>query len=336
MSELAILSGEVTGHSIRCAVDQSMHPSVEALHRHLRALKITQERYYTQFAPVYDKGSGEPIPFKAPASEYLKREFLSRTTLKKWIRENPEVGQEWALNWLATRKEEKRLLVAPGQADLRSIPSPCPDVHYYDTTFEGGYSAVCGWVGLDVRFDGALPEPRALPGPVVIDTREQKPLELPCPSLRGTLKSADYGLSVEHDNLVYIERKSLVDLVGTLSERETRAGDSNLDRFTRELERATEIGAYVVLLVEQPLHECIAYHSIPFLKRQMSHVKVSPEHVFHNLRTVLNLFPHSFQPLFVRGRGEAARAIVRILAAGESVRRVDLQLAYDTKQMGLA
>lgn len=318
-----------------CVADGSAHPTLEALHKHLRTLKITQERYYTEFAPVRDRGTGEPIPYKAPSSEYLKREFISRTTLKKWMREHPEEAQQWALDWLVARKEEKDLLAAPCQADLRSIPSPCPDVRYYDAVFEGGYIGVCAWAGLPARFDGELPAASPLPGPVIIDTREQKPLNLPCASVRGTLRSADYGLAHAHDQSVYIERKSLADLLGTLSDRETRVGDSNLERFTRELERAGEIDAYLVLLVEQKLSDCLAFNSIPYLKRQFGHVKITPEHVFHNLRALLNRFPGTFQPLFVDGRKEAANAVVRLLAAGNDIRRVDLQLAYDVGALKL-
>lgn len=316
-----------------CVIDQSPHESLEALHKHIRKLKVTQEAYYTVHAPRRDRQTGEPIPFKAPVAEYLRREFASRLTLKQWLVANPEQGRDWALDWLAARREEKGLVAAPCQVELRSIPAPCPDVRYYERAFEGGYAAACAWAGLPARFGGQLPQLRELPCPVVIDTREQRPLELACPTVRGTLRSADYGLPASHDQGVYVERKSLTDLVGTLSERESRPGDSNLARFTRELERVTEIGAYVVLLVEAPLTDALGYNHIPYLKRQMAKVRITPEHVFHNLRDLCQRFPATFQPLFVKGRPEAARAVVRLLAAGEAVRTVDLQLAHDCDQL---
>lgn len=318
-----------------CAIDQSPHESLEALHKHLRSkLKVTQEVYYNIHVPRLDRFTGEPIPFKAPAAEYLKREFKDKHTLKRWLKERPEEGRDWALDWLAKRVVEKGLTHAPCHVELRSLA--CPSTDYYEENFEGGWAGVCEWAGLQTRFGGQLPEPSALPCPVVIDTREQKPLKLPVESVGGTLRSADYGLPAEHDQLVYIERKSMLDLIGTLSARETREGDSNLARFTRELERVTEIGAYVVMLVEQSLSDCLAYDTIPHLKRVTSHVKVGPEHVFYNLRALFHQFPYSFQALFVDGRTEAARAVVRVLASGEAVKRCDLQLIYDRKELVLA
>jgi hypothetical protein len=294
---------------------------------------VTQERYYTDFAPRLDRCTGEPIPFKAPAAEYLTREFVSKVTLKKWLREKPEEGREWALDWIAKRVAEKGLKYAPGHVELRSLA--CPSIDYFEQQFDGGWVGVCAWAGLETRFDGSLPVSNELPCPVVIDTREQDPLNLSVPSMRGTLRSADYGLEATHDQQVYIERKSLADMIGTLSSRETRPGDSNLARFTRELERATEMGAYVVMLVEQKLSDCLAYDSIPYLKRQFSQVRVNPAHVFHNLRDLFHQFPHTFQALFVDGRKEAANAVVRVLAAGDAVKHVDLQLEYDNKRLVL-
>lgn len=318
---------------VTCAIDGTAHESLEALHRHLQfKLRVKQEVYYTEHAPRRDRHTGEVIPFKAPASDYLRREFVSRQTLNAWLKANPEEGQNWALDWLAARVAEKGLTVAPCQVELRSLPSPCPDVRYYEDSFEGGYAGVCTWAGVAPRFGGQMPAAKPLPCPVVIDTREQRPLELPCASVRGTLRSADYGLPAEFDQGVYIERKSLADMAGTLSSRETRPGDSNLARFTRELERVTEIGAYVVMLVECPLADALAYHTIPHLKLKMSKVRVSPEHVFHNLRDLCQRFPQSFQPLFVANRAAAASTVVRLLAAGEAVRNVDLQAWWDARQ----
>jgi len=66
---------------------------------------------------------------------------------------------------------------------------------------------------------------------ITIDTREQMPWSFP-PHLasvqRGTLKSGDYALDGDGKNFA-IERKSLNDLVGTLS--------TGWERFERELVR---------------------------------------------------------------------------------------------------
>jgi ERCC4-type nuclease len=77
------------------------------------------------------------------------------------------------------------------------------------------------------------PRPRSPPeggGPViVIDTREQDPLPIALPSMRGTLVSGDYSIAGAEE-LFAIERKSLADLVACCT------GD-NRARFERELHR---------------------------------------------------------------------------------------------------
>ncbi len=318
--------------AIICAIDQSPHESLEALHKHLRSLKVKQEDYYTQWAPRRDRATGEVIPFKAPASEYLKREFLNRNTLIRWFQQEPEAAREWATNWLRNRKAEKELIYAPCQVELRSLL--CPSRIYYDRPL-GAYDDLCESLGYQIRFPGRLPSAvEPLSCPVIIDTREQKPLKLPgVEIIRAKVNAGDYGLPAEHDQNVYIERKSLSDFIGTLSSRETRAGDSNLDRFTRELERATEIGAYVIMLVEQKLDDALGYKDERYnapLFYAYEHVKVSPEHLFHNLRALLHRFPHNFQALFVNGRRPAAGAVTKLLAMGEAVKGVDLQYSYDS------
>ena len=315
---------------VTCLIDGSEHQDLEGLHKYLRKLKVTQDVYYTQYAPVRDKGTGEVIPFKVPATDYLKREFLNKNGLKKWLKTNPEEGRKWAVDWLKNRKSEKSLVHPPTQVELRSLL--CPSLAYYEESFPEGYQKLCESIGYTPIFGGSL-ESGKLPGPVVTDTREQKPLELDCPTVSERLVCGDYGLTPVHDKGIYIERKNLSDFLGTLSDRETRAGDSNLSRFIRELERAQETGAYIVMLVEQPLSDALAYNSIPYLKRQFGHIRVSPEHIFHNLRDLLHRFPTCFQALFVKNREEAAEAVTKLLSAGDSVKTVDLQGEYDMKRL---
>jgi len=63
----------------------------------------------------------------------------------------------------------------------------------------------------------------------IIDTREQEPLELaPLKTMRGTLDTADYSvLGLQH--IIGVERKSLNDLIGSLSQER--------ERFEREMQR---------------------------------------------------------------------------------------------------
>lgn len=63
---------------------------------------------------------------------------------------------------------------------------------------------------------------------VLIDTREQLPLPIAYPTMRGTLTSGDYSF-VGGEHLFSVERKSIADLIQSLT--------SERERFTRELER---------------------------------------------------------------------------------------------------
>jgi hypothetical protein len=331
-----------------CFVDHSEHPDQAALHRHLRRLKLTQEQYYTTYFPRYDLATGEPIPFKT-LGQYLTTEFLTRDNLRRWIQANPEKGREWAIEFLRNRKIEKTLVHPPTQVELESLL--CPSIHYYETI--GGYHAICCELGYQVRFDGdlaRLSEPVGLPAEAVIirDTREQTPLDLSHRTISRKLSAGDYALEGRHDLGVYIERKTVSDWAGTLSDRKIErqlGNDSNLDRFTRELERAGEVGSYVIMLVEAPLRDALDFRRLPPFARNWTqrqnlktgkwegrYVGATPEHIWHNFRDLLVRFPH-FQALFVRNRDEAARAVVKLLALGETVKNVDLQYAYETRKL---
>lgn len=330
-----------------CLIDQSSHPDRESLHRHLRKLKIKQEDYYTQFAPQRDRFTGEIIPFKAPVERYLTLEFKDKNNLRKWIKQDSLEAREWAVDFLRKRKEEKGLIYAPCQVELRSLM--CPTIPFYDHI--GGYSTICNQLGYISRYDGAFSF-SALPSDAVIieDTREQTPLQIATKTLQQKLNYGDYGLAAPHDKGIYIERKSLNDFVSTLSDRkiDRRSGDdSNLARFTRELERATEAGAYVVMLVEADINDALGFNFLPQFSRRFGqrfdpkcrrmvpceYRGVLPEHIFKNLRDIFHQFPLSFQTLFVKNRSEAAAAVVKLLSAGESVKQVDLQLSYETKRL---
>lgn len=289
-----------------CLIDQTEHVSLAALHKHLRKLKVKQVDYYTLYHKRYDLYTHEPIPFK-DAAQYLSTEFLTKHNLRCWIAANPEEGREWAIEWLARRKEEKGLTHPPTQVELSSLM--CPTIRYYD--FIGGYTPLCGVLGYTIRFDGnQLAIHDVSDSDCIIDTREQQALSID--GIRAKLNVGDYGLIPEKDIGVYIERKSLADFIGTLS--------LGYDRFVREIERAKEVGAYLVILVECPLSEA--------LQHKPKHSMVNMAHVFKNLRDILSRSKH-VQALFVGDRDEAAESVRVLLSAGDSVKHVDLQYLYE-------
>lgn len=313
---------------VTCLIDQTGHEDIDALHKHLRKLKVKQEDYYTKYLPRVDRWTGEPIKF-TNAERYLNTEFVHKKNLKAYVKTGSEESKKWAIDCLIRRKVDKGLTYPPLQVELRTIMAPT--IPYYD--YIGGYDNICKNAGYKIRFTGKVPEGiTPLQCPIIIDTREQNPLKIPHQTIQHSLVCGDYGLDEPCNKNIYIERKSFGDFVGTLSDREVRKNDSNFARFTRELERAQETGAYIIMLIEHPLSECAAFDSIPYLKAQTSKIKVSPDHIFYNLRSLTHRFDN-FQPLFVANRNEAAEMVVKLLSMGEAVKNFDLHLAYEQGQL---
>ena len=224
---------------------------------------------------------------------------------------------------LAKRKEKKNLTYSPTQVELRSILSP--PVHYYNELF-GSYYELCDSLGYENRFHnprkisyGSIYDDPSYK--IYVDTREKKPLKFKhFESEIKTLKFGDYALSSKEDTCnCYIERKAIGDFIGTLS--------GGYDRFTREIERAAEAEAQLIVLVEESFSNCLGFNYLPHVYKK---TKVTPDYIFHNVRKLIQTYPH-IQFLFVKNRTEASETIEKIFTCGCAYRSIDLQLAYDTK-----
>lgn len=86
---------------------------------------------------------------------------------------------------------------------------------------------------------------------IVIDTREQAPLDFSLPSERGTLVTGDYSIK-GLERFIAIERKSPNDLVGCLK------GEQR-ERFERELSRGRGLD-YFALIIEADLEDLARGH----------------------------------------------------------------------------
>jgi len=313
---------------IKCEFDDTMHENREDLHAYLRHLRIKQADYYQQFHPRFDILTKEPIPFKN-VEQYFSQEFKDKNSLKKWIKLNPEKGKEWAINWLCNRKKDKGLIYAPTQVELRSLF--CPSMPYYDSI--GGYYAITASLGFTPRFTNETPSFIPLPAAakIIEDTREQKALDLSVATVSKKVDEGDYALSAPYDKGVYVERKSLMDFIGTMSGRKIKrkkSQDSSLERFDRELARAAAKNHYIVMLVESDINTSLGFDHLPHIKRRTN---ISSAYVFKNLRDLLVKYPLSFQAVFADGRVDAAQKLVRIFEMGEQVRKIDLQNAVERR-----
>lgn len=306
---------------IECLADNSIHENREALHKYLRRLKIKQEDYYTTYHPRFDLFSGEPIPFEN-GEQYLRTDFVNKHNIKKFIKQKPEEAKEWAIAWLAKRKEEKNLIYPPTHVELRSLM--CPTVRYYNSI--GGYNKICEKLGYKIRFSGNLTTVSLPKNTVLIqDTREQKPLQFEIPIEIKALKVGDYGIAGNH---VFIERKSLNDFVSTISSRKKAIfgnAKQGIERFKAELDRARALNAYIVMVVEEDINSALSFNFLP----HMRHTSATPAFIFKNLRDLLIDYADCFQAVFVKGRYEAAQIIIKIFEAGETIKNIDIQFEYE-------
>ena len=84
---------------------------------------------------------------------------------------------------------------------------------------------------------------------ILVDSREQRPWHFETPTENATLKTGDYSLRGFEERIA-IERKSLNDLVGSLSR--------GRDRFEAELERAASFEQFVIV-VEASISDVIGH-----------------------------------------------------------------------------
>ncbi len=157
---------------------------------------------------------------------------------------------------------------------------------------------------------------------IYIDNREQSPLDdfNQSPEFR-TLNFGDYT-SDKHENKLHIERKGPNDFIGTFS--------GGFERFCKEVERAAAANAYLIVLVEESLVNCLDFKNHPHFFHK--DVKVTPDFIFRNVRDLIQKYSN-LQFLFVKNRLKAAKTIEKLFESGESYKEVDLQYLYDIGQL---
>jgi hypothetical protein len=305
-----------------CATD---FKNLEALHRHFKAHQMTQAAYYQKWFPRYDKFDGNIIRFRT-REFYFNSDFNTRENLGAWLKQVSLVdAKNYIVDYLLRRKKRKNLIYSPTQVELRTLPIPG---RKYIENLGVNYFEFCEQLGFQNRFDlvgfSQLPSKFKRHHKVLIDTREQKPL-----TFRFSLKTqsealpfGDYKLNDDaFTRNCYIERKAVGDLYGTMT--------SGLERFHKEIQRAKDACAYLVIVVEGNFEEVAHY---PTRISVAGKVCIAPEYVFYQIRDLIQQYDH-IQFLFVENRDEASRVIEKIFCSNGEYRRLDLQYAYDTKQL---
>ena len=302
---------------MKCLVDNTEHNNLIEFNAHLRKLKITQQYYFETYEPRKDLLTGEKIMFKS-YYDYIQSDFLNKNNLRKYCTNNPQLGLEWAKKYLAWRTKEKKAVRAFHHAELRSLF--CPSVRFFEE--HGDYVEFCRSIGLETPFDyKAEPIFTPLPSRAIIieDSREQTPLKLD-KSKREKLDYGDYAIAGKFNKHINVERKNLSDFVGTLSK--------GYDRFCREIDRAKADNAYLVVLVEDDINKALSFDR----DFRLRYAKTTPSHVFNRMRTILAKYDN-IQFVFIKGREEAARVLIKIFEMGEQVKSCDLEYLYEIKKL---
>lgn len=249
-------------------------------------------------------------------------EFKNRLELREWLQfKPPEEAKDYCKHIFLKRKQEKRLVYAPSQVEVRTLNS-LPSIKYIKNLF-GSYAAFCESLGFISKYkeSGLIRAESLIAGGEALiyqDTREKREWKLNNKIEVRALKFGDYTLSnKELSGNTYIERKSLSDFLGTIS--------GGYDRFNREIARAVEHNATLIVLVEEDLSKSFEFNKLGYISK---FTKVKPSFIFHRVRELIQGYPN-IQFLFCGGRHEAARICKKILFNGAILKNYDLQLVHD-------
>ena len=252
----------------------------------LRDNKILIKDYFEKFEPRYDLFTNKKLEFK-DRKTYFNIDFSDKRHMAKWLGDQyKNVQREYILKKLKTKSKEKEWKFAPSQVECRSTKEiPALNILNYCED----------------------------------DSREQKPLEFSIPTIKSKLDFGDYCFINEpYFCNVFIERKSIQDLWGTMSQ--------GYDRFQREVERAKSQNGYLVVVVDYTFSKAQSYN---YNKR---HSLATAEFIFHRIKDIMQKYDN-IQFVFSGGRENSVKLFEKIGILGENVKTIDLQYCLDMKKI---
>lgn len=304
---------------MNCKVCLKSFEELSSFHRHLKVHKMTQCEYYQKYETRQDRYDGSIIKYKN-YEYYFNTEFNSKSNFNKWLLSvAPETAKTYIVEFLKARKQKKNLVYAPSQVELKTLA--LPGLKYIGDLF-GDYRIFFNELGLKSRFSKNGLDINSFVDVskkvIFADKREQNPLAFDNITRNKSMSFGDYRMAGSN---IFIERKSIADAFGTLT--------GGYDRFNREIIRAKEANAYLVVLVEGNFNEL---EQFPMQRQVRGKIKIPVGFAWHSIREIYYNYD-MVQFLFVNDREEAARITKKIFSANEQVKDVDLQLLYDLKQL---
>ncbi len=286
-----------------------------ALHRHLKKEHGSAPfEYYPLFYDRRDWYDGDLIPFKDIKS-YFATHFNSKYNLLKWVEAGGPKVNDYILDLLVKRAADKGTTKIPSHVELKSLFAP--NLTEYISAF-GGIDKLTEAVeakGLTLKLKTTKPALREGEMSIFIDTREQHPLSFSFKSETKKSIVGDYFPNNEFFCNLFVERKSIHDLAGTLTK--------GLERFEREIQRAGELGAYLVVITESPFLDALEYSP----KNSFSQ-RIGGSYLFNKVRRLMTDYDN-VQFVFAKNRLKSTSMIESIFRMGEAAKTTDLEFLKD-------
>jgi hypothetical protein len=265
------------------------------------------------FFPRFDLFDNEPIEFK-DIKQYSSTDFSSKYNFLKWIAPGGKEVQDYSINILKQRAEEKVTNLIPANVELKSLFAP--NLSDYISMFGGvdNFKSVLGEAGLQMKLGIENPVQKEGDFKIFIDSREQAALPFENSEVKKLIVG-DYCPSEEFFCNVFVERKSLYDLAGTLT--------AGLDRFKREIERAVDLGLYLVVVTESSFIDAFDYSP----KNSFSQ-RIGGPYLFNKIRLLMKDY-NNIQFVFAKNRDRSRELTEKIFRMGEAARTTDLEWCKD-------
>jgi ERCC4-type nuclease len=297
-----------------CLECEASFESLKGLHLHISKSHFSLPEYYHKNHPRYDFYSKELIVFK-DLEDYSDRDFNSKESFANWcVTADPDTVKEYILQAFGRRLKKKNTEYIPSHLELKSLFLP-------------------SWFGITSIFKNKSDAVEALSSKfklkydylskpvfseeeceILIDTREQYPLHFPN-SKRQKLSCGDYTSTGSLYSDVFVERKSLPDLVSTLS--------GGKDRFVQEIERAKKLNYYLVVVIEDEFTEAFNWSPNSSFSRV-----ANGKYIFYTIRDILAKYDN-IQFLFSDSRKNSTRIIEKIFKMKDQVKNYDLEFLKD-------
>lgn len=285
------------------------------LHRHLRSHKVKVNEYYVTNYGKTDLFTKELLPFKNTES-YFANDFLNRKNCIDYLINVPAFELKGELKKIfIKRKKYKNLVYSPSQVELKS--SPLPNIQFFKKN-NIDYNHFSKELNLINKFDYNINRLDFDSGPMewICDTREQLPLKFTGENvIVSGLNFGDYTCKSHFKN-IFIDRKSASDFIGTFA---------SIERFEKEIQRAKELGSYLIIICEVGLNKMLNFNKEKFLNKG---IKFKPEFIFHNVKDICQKYDN-VQFLFTNGRMEMVEVIRKIYLCKQDIRKMDLQFVYE-------